>query len=1542
MQSHLTQTINGFHLSPQQKHLWLLQQQDANCQPYRVQCAVRIEGNINVQNLEQVLHKIVDRHEVFRTNFKTLKGMNIPLQVINEKTDVEIQFHDFTKLESQQQNIEIETLIQQQKVEAFDWERGDVLDICLVRLSPSQYILLIAIPAICADTVSIHNLVREISEIYATSTHQQELSEQPLQYADISAWQNELFEGEDAEVAKKYWYKKNLSSLNINNLPSEKHLSEKVIFLPKSIEVNFNNASVVGIKALANHNAVSIVAILMACWQILLWRLTGKKNLNVAMCYDGRNYDELKPAIGLLAKYIPVDVSLNEDDKFAEILKQLGKTIQEVYQWQESFSWEELARGEKSQEVTFLPFAFDLNSQSTKYFAGDVSFSIYKQYSCIEKFKVKLSCQEQDGLLLAELHYDANLFDREDIESLALQLQTLLSAAIHNPSATISQLEVLSPRDRQKLLVDFNSTQINYPQDLCIHQLFEQQATYNPQHPAVISENQQLTYAELNSRANQLAHHLKKIGVGAETIVALCVERSLEMVVGLLGILKAGGAYLPLDPQLPQERLVYTIQDAGSSVILTQQHLVGLFGKQEVPIVCLDTEWDVIAGEPDINLSGQVAPENLVYIVYTSGSTGKPKGVAVEHLQLLNYLQSILEKLDLPVGSSFAMVSTFAADLGNTVIFPALCTGGCLHVISQERATHPEALLEYCARHNIDCLKIVPSHLNALLSVSQPEKILPKKRLILGGEPLSKNLVEILRQYEGDCKIINHYGPSETTVGISTYSVNTEQNWNKVNTVPIGRPLANTQVYILDNYLQPLPIGVSGEIYIGGNNLARGYLNHPELTSEKFIPNPFSNKPGSRLYKTGDLGRYLPDGNIEFLGRVDHQVKIHGFRIELSEIESVLRQHLGIRENTVLVREDKTGNKRLVAYFVANQESSFSISDLRNFLKKKLPEYMIPSAFVQLKVLPLTPNGKIDRQALPEPDNIKPELAGKFVAPRNPIEETIAKIWSGVLKVEQVGIHDNFFELGGDSIISIQIVARLNQAGLQLTPKQLFDSPTVAELAAIATDVSTLHVEQTPVMGLVPLTPIQRWFFEQNLSEPHHWNQSLLLEVPTEINLALLEQAVQYLQHHHDALRLRFVRQESSWQQINAGLDEVAKVPFVYKDLSQLPTTQQEAELQAIACELQASLNLEQGLLMRVALFNLGEKQAKRLLLIIHHLAVDGVSWRVLLEDFEQAYQQLSQKQAVQLPLKTTSFKRWSEFLHEYAQSSQLQQEMDYWLKTSFQSVSRLPIDYPDSGNTEEFSSTVSVCLSVEETKVLLQDVPAAYHTQINDVLLTALVQCLNQWTGENSLLVDLEGHGREAIDDSINLTRTVGWFTTIFPVLLSLEDISQPTEALKAIKEQLRSIPNRGIGYGVLRYLSQDSSVIRQMQTLPQAEVRFNYLSQFDQLLPETSLFKFINQSAGISRSLRNNRRYLLDINGFVLDGQLQLEWTYSQQIHRASTIERVAKGFVNALRSLISHCQSANSFGFTSSDFPEANLSQKQLEQFLAKINRGSEKKS
>ncbi|MFS0516455.1 amino acid adenylation domain-containing protein [Nostoc sp. UIC 10607] len=1528
------QIIEGFQLSPQQKHLWSLQQDSL---AYQSQGAILIEGNLKTEFIEIALKKVISQHEILRTNFLRKPGIKTPLQVVSKSSEVSWHNIDLSNFDCKEQKAQIEKVIQKERQQNIDFDKSPLLRLCLLKLSAQKHILLISLPAICADGKTLQIIVEEIHQYYAACLQGEELSsaEEIIQYIQFSEWQNQLLNDEDCAVGKEYWIKQDLSALTTLKLPfGIQQSNDYAKFEFNLFESKIEPKIVTEIEAIARKYETSISIVLLTCWHILLSRITGQQDIIIGTAFDGRQYEELERSLGLFTKYLPLNCHFETDSKFSEILQQINQTVNDAYEWQEYFTVEEIV---KHPETFYFPIEFEYEQWTGKILAGDVWFSLIQQYICLDKFKLKLSCNHYQDALITKFHYDVNYFSEDNIKLLAEQFQTLLVSVINNPDSAILKLNILSENQRNHLLIECNKTTTDYPQDKCIHQLFEEQVTKTPDKIAVVFEEDQLSYSELNSRANKIAHYLQQLGVGPDVLVGICVERSLEMIIALLGILKAGGAYLPIDPTLPTSGIALRLQDAQVPILLTQQHLVNHVFAQTTRVVCLDTDWEAIDREASDNPTSKVKPENLVYVIYTSGSTGIPKGVLVEHQQLLNYLYSIQEKLNFPVGANFATVSTFAADLSNTVIFPSLCSGGCLHVVSSDRSADPEALADYFFRHPIDCLKIVPSHLKALLSAKNSKQVLPRQRLVLGGEATNWNLIEQIQQLAPDCQIFNHYGPTEATVGVLTYRVESIPTNQESQTVPIGRPLANTQIYLLDSLGQPVPIGVTSELHIGGAGLARGYLNQPEQTAEKFIDNPFI--PGKRLYKTGDLARYRSDGNIEFVGRIDDQVKLHGFRIELGEIEASLLKHHAVSETVVILREDQPGNKRLVAYVVPKAKLSPTTSELREFLLELLPEYMLPAVFVQLKALPLTANGKVNRQLLPAPDTSRPELKAAYLAPRTPNEKILADIWAQVLRVEQVGIYDNFFELGGDSIISIQIVARANQAGLKLTPKQLFEHQTIVDLAAAAGTSLVMVAEQDTVTGSLPLTPIQHWFFEQNQPEPHHWNQSVLLQVRRSLDPVLLQKTVQQLLIYHDALRLHFVQTESSWQQINADFENV--VPFTQIDLSALPETEQQQALETAAAELQTSLDLSSGPLVRVALFNLGASKPSRLLILIHHLAVDGVSWRILLEDFQTVYEQLERGEAMQLPPKTTSFKRWAQLLTEYAHSTAVQQEWDYWRTQTQKSSSSFPVDYLEGDNTAASEKVVSVSLSKEETQALLQEVPAAYRTQINEVLLTALVQAFAELTGENSLLVEMEGHGREEIFDNINLSRTVGWFTTHFPLLLDLGEVAEPGTALKLIKEQLRSIPHRGIGYGLLRYLNEDSNITGQLAKLPQPQVKFNYLGQFDQVMSESSLFAPAHESTGLERSLQGSRDRLLVVNSLITSGQLQLNWSYSENIHRRITIETLAENFVQALRELITHCQSSPTGGYTPSDFSKANVSQEDLDQLLAKINQGNNPK-
>ncbi|MGI8505171.1 MAG: amino acid adenylation domain-containing protein, partial [Hassallia sp.] len=1015
------------------------------------------------------------------------------------------------------------------------------------------------------------------------------------------------------------------------------------------------------------------------------------------------------------------------------------------------------------------------------------------------KFDLTLSLTQTTQGLDGTFEYNTDLFDDTSITRMVGHFQTLLEGIVSQPQQRIAQLSLLTKQEQQQLLLEWNNTQTNYPQHKCIHQLIEEQVLRTPDSVAVVFEGHELTYRELNARANQLAHYLQTLGVKPETLVGICVERSLEMIVGILGILKAGGAYVPLDPTYPQQRLAFMLEDAQVLVLLTQKNLLKQLPKHNTHIFCLDNDWKFVSQNSEENLICKVNPDNLAYVIYTSGSTGRPKGTLIIHRGFVNYLSWCIKAYKVADGFGAPVNSSIGFDATITSLFSPLLVGKKVVLLPKEEEI--ESLKNaLCSQNNFSLVKITPAHLDILSQLLPTEQLESQTRaLIIGGETLSGESLRFWRTYTSNTRIINEYGPTETVVGCCVYEV-TDQTY-LTGKIPIGRPIANTQLYILDNYLQPVPINVVGELYIGGAGVARGYLNRSDLTNEKFITSPFD--PEKRLYKTGDLARYLCDGNIEFIGRIDYQVKIRGFRIELGEIEAVIAQHQSVQTAVVIDREDQLGKKRLVAYIVQNLKQALSLDEqtLTKYLRNKLPNYMVPNAFVFLDKLPLTPNGKIDRQTLPDHKLTRLQREKTFVPPRTSVENILAKIWAELLRLDHVGINDNFFELGGDSILSIQAIARAKQAGLQLTAKQMFEHQAIAQLAAVAGTITQPEAEQGLVTGEVPLTPIQHWFFQQNFPYPHHWNQSVLLEAQQQLDPQLLATAIQHLLKHHDALRLRYEQTEFGWRQFITSADNSQL--FTHIDLSAVAEALQAQAIETTATEIQASLKLCQGPLVRVALLELGSQKGQRLLVVIHHLAVDGVSWRILLEDLQTAYHQLSQGKLVKLPAKTTSFQQWARLLQDYAVSKTLQQELDHWLSLSSATVSPLPVDYPGGNNTIADSHTISVHLTEAETTALLTEVPATYNTQIIDVLLTALVQALTPWMRSSTLLVNLEGHGREEIFNHVDLSRTVGWFTSEFPVLLSLEKVSQPPgDALKTIKEQLRRIPNRGIGYGILRYL--------------------------------------------------------------------------------------------------------------------------------------------
>ncbi len=994
------------------------------------------------------------------------------------------------------------------------------------------------------------------------------------------------------------------------------------------------------------------------------------------------------------------------------------------------------------------------------------------------------------------------------------------------------------------------------------------------------------------------------------------------MVVAILGVLKAGGAYVPLDPEYPQQRLSFMMADAAMPILLTQSHLLASLPQEQPAIVIMLDEKDLSSERID-NPPPVTTEQNLAYCIYTSGSTGQPKGAMNTHAGICNRLRWMQAVYQLTAEDRVLQKTTFSFDVSVWEFFWPLISGAGLVVARPGGHRDSSYLVRLIREQEITTIHFVPSMLRVFLEEEEVATCKSLKRVICSGEALPFDLQERFFARLSEIELHNLYGPTEAAVDVTAWACNAA---NISGIVPIGKAITNTEIYILDCQMNPTPLGVAGELHIGGIQLARGYVNRPELTAERFVPHPFSREAGERLYRTGDLAMYQPDGNVRYLGRLDHQVKIRGHRIELGEIEAALGTMAQVHEAVVLARDDGAGEKRLVAYVVAEPGAEPTINELRQWLKQKLPEYMVPAGFVFMEKLPLTTNGKLNRAALPALEHSRPRMEEAYLAPRTKVEETLAQIWQQVLGLERVGVEDNFFTLGGDSILSIQIVARANRAGIRLTPRQMFQHQTISGLASVAGSSESTQAEQGIVTGPVPLTPVQHWFFERELLDPHHFNQTVMLESRQPLDSKLLERVVEHLLVHHDALRLRFVRTMKGWEQYNFRPSE--ELPFTRIDLSQVSDDALRLAIETEAASRQSSLNLPSGPLLQIVHFDLGPERPGRLLIVLHHLLVDGVSWRILLEDLRLAYESLERGKAIELGPKTTSYKQWAERLHEYVASGAVQSELPIWADERRKRVAPLTLDHPEGVNSNESERSVFLEFGREETQALIGKCPAPYRLTINDLLLTALVQAFARWTGENSVLIDMEGHGREDILDDVDLSRTIGWFTTIYPVLLTPGAGASTRDDLRTIKEQLRQLPNHGIGYGLLRYLSQDQEQISRLRDLPRAEIIFNYLGQLDQILPQSSPFLMARESSGPGQSARGTRSHVLDIGARVIGAQLQLSFSYSSNQYERRTIEKLSGLFSETLRSLIAHCLSSDAGGYTPSDFPLAKINQEKLD--------------
>src|SRR5438067_553637 len=1048
----------GFWLSPQQKFIWTIEQ-EALRHSTRAVCLLSLDGALDTDRLRNSLRDLVRRHDILRTVFRRQTGMKIPFQVVLDSCDPGWTHDDLSPLTEAARESRLQDLFDaEQNLDSS--ETGPILNAHLLSLSQDRSHLILGVPSVSADVRSLQILVRELGTIYA---RQQNSLPESFRYVQFAQWQADLLESdeEDARHGRDFWAKRQFAPIAAS-LPSEKKTEQP--FQPAVLAISAGND--------LSRTILSAdpAAHLLSAWQILLARLSGQNLFSVGFHADGREYEELENGVGCFARTFPVRAQVETTFRFSDVLGQSVQSIRDSIALQEYFAPE--AIGIDGELVSFC--YQELGAKQT--FDG-VGFTLERVHVVSERYKLRLVAvrrEPQDGPELElEFHFDSAHFDPPAIERIAAYYVNLLTAALANPATPVSRLPLLSKAERHQLLIEWNQTAAEYPKTQCLHELFEQQAAKTPERLAVRCGEQAFSYRTLNEAANQLAHYLRKHGVGPDRPVGLCLDRSADTMVAVLAILKAGGAYVPLNADNPPARLKQQLE--GAAALITESKLAAQMPQFAGATILLDRDQKQWAAGPKSNPVINTNPENLVYVIYTSGSTGVPKGVAVRHRNLVNYAHFITRKLELekyPEGLQFATVSTLGADLGNTCIYPSLISGGTLHIVSYAMATDPRGFADYVAKYPIDVLKIVPSHLQALLQSDEAQKLLPRKYLITGGETLIPKLVEKITSLNPHCEVINHYGPTETTVGSLTLKLKDYDSEKAgLTSIPIGRPIANTQVYVLDQNLEPVPVGVIGELYIAGAGVTGGYLGQAEKTAERFLKDPFSTNPEAKMYRTGALARYREDGNIEFLGRGDDQVKIRGFRIELGEIESVLASHAAVKQVVVLAREDERGDKRLLAYVVPSRSQVAEVhgEDLRSYLKQQLPDYMVPQALVVLPKLPLTPNGKIDRKTLPEPEQVQ---AKTYVAPRNATEQKITEIWAEVLRRDksQIGMEDNFFDLGGHSLLATQVISRVRQQFLtEISMRVMFEQPRISGLAEAVENAREI-ANETEEIGITPVS----------------------------------------------------------------------------------------------------------------------------------------------------------------------------------------------------------------------------------------------------------------------------------------------------------------------------------------------------------------------------------------------------------------------------------------------------------------------------------------
>ncbi|MFW6357635.1 MAG: amino acid adenylation domain-containing protein, partial [Chroococcales cyanobacterium] len=1535
-------------LSFSQQRLWFLQEFDRNNTAYNMPAALRIEGELDLTALQASLNTIIQRHEILRTRFTTFN--NEPIQEVTAIDSVCISLIDLQSVSKSEQEAKVLELAKAEAKRPFDLTQDLLLRVSLIQLSTAEFVLLLTMHHIASDAWSIGVLIKEFVTLYSAFSqgNPSPLAELPIQYGDFALWQREWLKGDVLQQQLSYWKEQLKGDLTPLDLPSDRPRLPVQSFQGKNKSFTLSPQLTQKLKQLSLQEGVTLYMTLLAAFKVLLYRYSGQEDIVIGSPIANRNRPEIEGLIGFFVNTLVLRTQVREKLTFRELLQEVKEVALGAYSHSDlpfEYLVEVLQPERNLSHNPLFQVMFVLQNAPTETLAlPGLQFESLKVDSETSQVDLALFVVDQGETLGGTLQYSTDLFDEPRIERILGHFQTLLEGIVSNLEQPIYQLPLLTPKEYQQLK-QWNETEVNYPLNVTLHQLFEAQVEKTPNAVALLYDNPgvetrhgaSLRYEELNAKANQLAHYLQSLGVKPDTLVGVCMQRSPLMVIALLGILKAGGAYVPLDPTYPSDRLAFMVKDAQVSVLLTEEDCLQCLPKTEYSYVCLDTNWNEIAQCSSQNPRCNVTSDNLAYTIYTSGSTGNPKGAMNAHQGVVNRLLWMRDAYDVGESDRILQKTPFSFDVSVWEFFLPLICGGTLVVARPEGHKDPLYLSDAIARFGITMLHFVPSMLQVFLLTTEDtedaeEFILNSvneggekedqlvsllfsplplgegpgvrgfnlKRVICSGEALSVSLQNRFLRRFPDVELHNLYGPTEAAIDVTSWQCSLEEN---ASTVPIGKPIANIQLYILDAYLQPVPVGIPGELHIGGVGVAKGYLNRPELTAEKFIIKTAEDtenteeRKGERLYKTGDLCRYREDGAIEYLGRIDSQVKLRGLRIELGEIEAALCQSPFVREAVVMAREDEPGNPYLAAYLVVQDSSNFSVSELRNALEKQLPDYMIPAAFVVLDEIPLTPNGKVNRRALPMPERERSQLENTFIAPRTALEQQLAAIWSQVLKIESVGIQDNFFALGGHSLLATQVVSRIRQTlQVELSLRAFFENPTIAGLAETVRNLlkSEESNELSPITivdrnGTIPLSFAQQrlWFLDQFTPDNPFYNMPFAVRLKGELQIEALHSALQGLVQRHETLRTAFRNVgEETVQEIAAEVS--LRLPVI--NLQELPENEREATIeQFLKKEAQQPFNLSQAPLIRTTLLQLSETEAI-MLLTLHHIIADGWSLGVLVRDLAALYEAQLQQKPSSLPPLPVQYADFAVWQRQWLQGEVLETQLNYWRKQleNAPAVLELPTDFPRPNALSYQGKMRSHSLSSSLTQQL-KNLSQEQGVTLFMTLLAAFKTLLYRYSGQNDILV-----GSPIANRSRQETEAlIGFFANTLVLRSQLDGNLTFEQLLNQVKETTLGA-----------YASQDipfEQIVEAIQ--PERQLNIPPLFQVMFVLQNTPVETLQLPGLEIEALRGNHSSAKFDLTLFITETEagLTANLEYSTDLFQAETIDRLLRHWETLLQGIV-----------------------------------------